>query len=80
MSNLPIVDLHQEEELSSSELGNVAGGLTCPQGKDLADALNTAGTFFAAAGFRDIGATLANQAQGVLIGACDGDNDDPPPA
>jgi hypothetical protein len=59
---LTIIDLHQEQELSSAEMGNVAGG-TMEQALSL---LGTAFKFFKEAGF-DAASQACGQAAEQLV-------------
>jgi hypothetical protein len=74
---LTIVDLHQEEELSSSSMSKVAGGadidayLDCAGPRDqLSDGLMAAANAFGAAGYWDAAVSLSQQAVAVAGTPC----------
>jgi len=65
MSKLTIVDLHQEEELSSSSAAKVAGGITPAEAQDF---LDSAADSFSKVGFKDAADYLSFQALCVAQG------------
>jgi hypothetical protein len=68
---LTINDLHQEQELSASRMGKVAGGLTCDQVKEGADVLTAASMAFRAAGLTDAANYLVDTANVWIMGLPD---------
>lgn len=65
---LTINDLHHEEELSSSKMGKVAGGLTCEQVQNGADLCTAASMAFRAAGFTEAANQLIDTANVWIMG------------
>jgi hypothetical protein len=67
---LTIVDLHQEEELSSSRMSKVGGGMTCDQAIVASQVYTVIGDFFARGGDSTSAGIYYGKADGVVQGGC----------
>jgi hypothetical protein len=70
---LAIVDLHQEEELTSSQMGKVAGGFdipTCLNAQDVGDGYLTVGDLFAACGATAVAESFYQKGNAIIAGGC----------
>jgi hypothetical protein len=70
MTTLTIVDLHQADELSSSSMGRIAGGVDCEVATKLADANWTFGNIFTGMGDKDTANVYYGYSLGLRAGAC----------
>jgi len=70
MSKVTVVDLPKAEELSPSEMGKVAGGLTCQQAEIQANVLSVIGQVYGQMGDTATQHYLNGEGQGLLDGAC----------
>jgi|HubBroStandDraft_1064217.scaffolds.fasta_scaffold360727_2 hypothetical protein len=67
---LTIINLNLNEELSSSEMRKVAGGLDCQSAITIAGGLEHEENFFRAAGFSAAAGYLSGLADGLVEGSC----------
>jgi hypothetical protein len=67
---LTIVDLERNEELSSSSMGKVAGGMSCEAGKAVADIYDLTGSILHALGDDNGAMSFHDMAYGIELGAC----------
>ena len=74
MSNLTIVDLHQEEELSSSERAKVRGGIDCLVAMHISDNCNGLANMLEGMGYHDAALVAQNTSLGVGNGCDHGDS------
>jgi hypothetical protein len=67
---LMIIDLNRYEELSSSGMGKVAGGMPCEQAAQLADALDAEAGVWLKLGYQGAADYCGTLAMGIAAGAC----------
>lgn len=67
---LTVNDLHRAEELSSSSMGAVAGGMECGTAVAVASVYKVTGDILGILGDKDGQAAFYNHAMGVIQGGC----------
>lgn len=67
---LTFVDLHRETELSSADMSEVAGGISCDQAQAAGSLYAAAAGVFRVCGETDIAQYFSGVATGLLYGGC----------